>query len=170
MRRKAVIKKLSEGRVEPDARYIPPMPTKRFTSVSRGGEAFVPTLDQREGVAQLRSCGWQIPDIAKAMRIPLRTLERHFKEELTDGAAFVRGMVSRGIARGALAGDKTLMIFYAKSQMGWVDTKPWGYGDKGAGGGGGTPLFTVNIMGLGGGQTSITATGPTIEATPDNTK
>jgi len=178
-KRQRLMEKVNGGKTEKVPQYLPPMirddtvipsKKKRASPIVPVGQKFVPSIDQREGVAQLRSCGWEVNDIAAAMRIPSATLERHFKAEIKDGANFVKGMITRSITRGALAGDKALMIFYAKSQMGWHDTRPWGMSTDKNGNPVGAPpaLFTVNIMGLGAQspQVSVSTPPPTIEGEP----
>lgn len=84
-----------------------------------GRPAFIPTAEERHEVACYASVGTPHEVIARVMRIPLRTLTRHFRHELTHAKGEVHARIGRSIVEGALAGDKALMIFTAKAQMGW---------------------------------------------------
>lgn len=109
---------------------------------------FRPTEEQRDSVKQLRACGWQADQIAVALRIPARTLYRHFANELKGGEFEIKSKVARNIAFGAVNGDKTLMIFYAKAQMGWRDSYRVGFEDKDGQPANMANLFTINITGM----------------------
>jgi hypothetical protein len=114
----------------------------------RGRLAFRPTPEQRDSVKQLKACGWSTAQIAAALRLPLRTIERHLGQELKDGEFEVKSVVSRNIAVGAMNGDRTLMIFYAKAQMGWRDSYRIGFEDKDGQPTNAANLFTINITGM----------------------
>lgn len=108
---------------------------------------FRPTEEQRDSVKQLRGCGWSPEQIAVALRIPERTMYRHFGDELKAGEFEIKSKVSRNIAVGALSGDRTLMIFYAKAQMGWRDSFRVGFEDEKGAPVNPANLFTINITG-----------------------
>lgn len=114
----------------------------------RGPVRFQPTPEQRDSVSQLKACGWNIEQIAVALRIPLRTLERHFSDEIKGGEFHIKSRVARNIAVGAINGDKTLMIFYAKAQMGWRDHYRVGFEDEKGNAVNPANLFTINITGM----------------------
>jgi hypothetical protein len=109
---------------------------------------FQPTQEQRESATQLKACGWTTEQIAMALRIPLRTFERHFTEEIKRGEFHVKSIVSRNIAVGAMNGDRTLMIFYAKAMMGWRDHYRVGFEDDKGNAVNPANLFAINITGM----------------------
>lgn len=113
----------------------------------KGQPRFIKTPEQSTAVMGLVSVGTESWVIAEVMKIPLRTLQRHFQEEMQKGTQIVHARVGGGITTGALEGDKTLMIFYAKSQMGWRDSYRVGF--EGANGKPVDPpgLFQINITG-----------------------
>lgn len=109
---------------------------------------FIATDAQRNIVMALISFGTEIKTIAHLLRIPERTLFRHFDRELKDGRAVVHARVGAGIVSQALEGNLTAQIYYSKAQMGWRDRVAFGYDD---GKGGVVPpasLYTVQITGL----------------------
>jgi hypothetical protein len=86
--------------------------------------------------------------IARALDISLPTVYRHFANELKNGKTEVHAAIAKGITAMALSGDKTMMIFYAKSQMGWRDSYRVGFEDKSGEPANMANLFTINITGL----------------------
>lgn len=119
----------------------------------RGGAAlgtgrqppFIATDEQRQAVMALVSFGTTHEVIAQVLRIPERTLTRHFREELTTGKMMVHARVGGRIVAEALRGDKTMAIFYAKAQMGWRDGYRIGFEDKDRNPVNPSNLFTVEI-------------------------
>lgn len=126
---------------------------KAGVAPGRGGAArgtgkqppFIPTNEQREEVKRLVACGYGVTEIALRLRVPVRTTSRHFQEELKNGRALVQMDVALGIINGAMKGDRTLMIYYSKAQMGWRDGYRVGFEDKDRNPVNPANLFTVNI-------------------------
>ena len=59
--------------------------------MAKGGRpAFRPTIEQRETVEQMTSCGEPLATIARALGIDDATLRKHFAEELANGIASKR--------------------------------------------------------------------------------
>ncbi len=83
---------------------------------------FIPTDDQREKVRMLRCCGVTHPMIASVLKIGVRTLEKHFREELSIGLADANAQIAGALYRKAIEGDTTAMIFWLKSRAGWRET------------------------------------------------
>ena len=83
---------------------------------------FVPTDEQREKVKMLRCCGVAHAMISNVLGIPLRTLERHFREELDHGLADANSQIAGALYQKALSGDTTAMIFWLKTRGGWRET------------------------------------------------
>lgn len=112
-----------------------------------GQPAFVPTLEQRTAVMGLVSIGTEQWVIAEAIRVPITTLRRHFKEELEKGRGIIHARVGGGIVSSALEGNLTAQIFYAKAQMGWRDRYNIGFDDEKGNPVNPSNLFQINITG-----------------------
>src|SRR5690242_4959412 len=121
---------------------------RRGPQPDRGGVKFTPTPEQRHAVACMISVGTPHFAIARALDISQPTLYRHFADEVKNGKAEVHAAIAKGITAMALSGDKTMMIFYAKSQMGWRDSYRVGFEDKNGEPANMANLFTINITGL----------------------
>jgi hypothetical protein len=76
------------------------------------------------------SVGTQHDVIARAIGVSGATLYRHFEHELKDGKAEIHAAIGKNITALALAGDKTMMIFFAKAQMGWRERTSAGFEDE----------------------------------------
>ena len=83
--------------------------------------------------------------MAEVLQIPLRTLERHFADELKHGRLLIHAQIGASITAKALAGDNTMMIFYAKAQMKWRDRHTHSFEDKQGNLVSPGDLFTINI-------------------------
>jgi hypothetical protein len=59
-----------------------------------------------------------------------RPLYRHFGHELKNGRAEIHAAIGKSFTAMALAGDKTMMIFFAKAQMGWRERTSVGFEDE----------------------------------------
>jgi hypothetical protein len=142
------------------------MPTREIepgTAPGRGGSVagkgqspFIPTNVQRQKVMDLVSCNFTQEQISIGLGIPLRTLERHFQEELQNGKVRVHAEIAAGIVAAARAGDKTMRIFYAKSQLGWRERTSVGFEDSHGYAADPNRLFSIQI---GGGGEAGTASG-----------
>jgi hypothetical protein len=86
--------------------------------------------------------------IARVLDISQSTLYRHFAHEVQNGKAEIHAAIAKGITAMALAGDRTMMIFFAKSQMRWCDSHRVGFEDKNGEPANMANLFTINITGL----------------------
>lgn len=106
-----------------------------------GQAPFVATPHQRQAVAALVSVGHANKVIAEVLRIPERTLIRHFAHELKHGRTLIHAQIGGSIVAAALAGDKTMQIFYAKAQMGWRDRHSVGFDDEK-----GNPINPANLF------------------------
>ena len=112
-----------------------------------GGVKFTPLPEQRHCVACMVSVGTPHDVIARALGISQATLYRHFEHELKDGKSEIHAAIGKGITAMALAGDKTMMIFYAKAQMGWRDRTSVGFENQNGEAVNTAGLFTVSITG-----------------------
>lgn len=95
-----------------------------------GGVKFTPTPDQQHAVSCMISVGTPHDVIARAIGVSAPTLYRHFGHELKSGRAEIHAAIGRSITAMALSGDKTMMIFYAKAQMGWRERTSVGFEDE----------------------------------------
>lgn len=86
---------------------------------ANGGVKFTPTRDKQHAVARMVSVGTPHDVIARAIGVSGATLDRHFEHELKNGKAEIHAAIGKSITAMALAGDKTMMIFFAKTRMGW---------------------------------------------------
>ena len=83
---------------------------------------FKPTKAERKEVARLISVGITQEQVAMVIGITKPTLEKHFRDELDTAMIKAHSKIGKKIFALAMAGDKTLLIFYAKTQMGWKET------------------------------------------------
>jgi hypothetical protein len=101
-----------------------------MTKRRRGVQRFTPTADDRSRVSTAVAMGLTHAQIAKLIfkengqPIAERTLRQHFKEELRDGKNAIHVAVAQQIIQRGLTTSDTLLIFYAKCQMGWRDRPP----------------------------------------------
>jgi hypothetical protein len=84
-----------------------------------GRPRFQPTQQQRDLVRVLKSCGITHPAISEVLSVPLRTVERYFKKEISSGGDVVKARIGAGIVRAALDGNLTAAMFYMRTQGGW---------------------------------------------------
>ncbi len=86
---------------------------------------FIPTDDERKEVEKLIAAGIPQASVAIVIRdgISEPTLRKHFRHELDTAMVKAHGDIAGKIWELAMAGDKTLLIFYAKTQMGWKETQ-----------------------------------------------
>ncbi|HZS56991.1 MAG TPA: hypothetical protein VFA65_21475 [Bryobacteraceae bacterium] len=84
---------------------------------------FVPSDEDRERVRELASTGAAVDDIAAQMRLPLKKLQRLFRNELQQGAAEGKQSALDKLKAIALSGDNiSALIFWVKANCGWRDT------------------------------------------------
>jgi len=97
-------------------------PAKQGEQPSGGGTRFTPTEEQRIGVAGLVALGTRQEVIAEILGIVPATLKKYFRDELARGKEKFHSLIGNNINALAAKGDKTMLIFYAKAQMGWRET------------------------------------------------
>ena len=90
----------------------------------RGRPEFQPTLDERRRVERLKYVGESDNMIARALRIDVDTLRKHFVDELADGYALRRADLLDNLFTRAWAGNVSAIAALLK--MGRPDTE----GDK----------------------------------------
>lgn len=97
-----------------------------MTNKKRGGRpAHVVTKEAKSLVKWLKVAGYTNEQIAAAFDPPIdnKTLTKNYKSELDFGKSHVDGLVTQTLVKGALEGDTALLIFYAKTRLGWKETK-----------------------------------------------
>lgn len=57
--------------------------------------------------------------IAKALEISVNTLEKHFSDELTEGADKLNAQVVGALFKSAIEGNVSAQIFWLKTRLGW---------------------------------------------------
>ena len=88
-----------------------------------GCKPWTPKPAQREMVGQLAGLGFTHEQIAAVIGITNDTLTKHCGDELRDGKAKTHGAVAGKIYEMAMKGDRTMLIFIAKTQMRWKETQ-----------------------------------------------
>lgn len=88
-----------------------------------GRPAWCPTDDERRMVQACMASGdFTQEAIAAALGVDHETLVKHCKAELTDGRQSLNAKVSATLAKKALDGDMTAIIWYEKTRRGYRDT------------------------------------------------
>lgn len=67
------------------------------------------------------ACGFTQEQVARRLSIDSKTLRKHYREELDHGADDVSMEIASNLVRLALNGDKTAIIFYLKTRLGWKE-------------------------------------------------
>ena len=88
----------------------------------RGPPTFKPTDEQRLQAAQGAAIGIPQENIARLFGIDDKTLRKHFREELDNGATKANMVVGGALFNKAKGGDTSALIFWAKTRMGWKET------------------------------------------------
>lgn len=77
----------------------------------------------RIAVAAMASIGSTQDTIATVLRCDPTTLRRHYDHELTHGKAIVDAKIASTLIGRAIAGETAQGIFYAKTRMGWKESR-----------------------------------------------
>jgi hypothetical protein len=93
----------------------------------RGRPPYEPT-DKDQRVVEMMA-GWSIPEgrVAKVLGIDLKTLRKHFAEELEVGRASLEAQLAQNLLRMAQGHERPSLIptiFALKSRFGWVEQPP----------------------------------------------
>ncbi|MDB5411791.1 MAG: hypothetical protein JWR10_126 [Rubritepida sp.] len=84
------------------------------------GERFDPTDEQRRLVRMMAGCGIPQADIAKYLRIDVKTLRKHLRDEIDMGSIEATTKVAQSLFRMATEGKNTAAaIFWMKARAGW---------------------------------------------------
>lgn len=101
----------------------------------RGRPPFVPTDRDRKQVRTLAAMGLMAEEIACVIGVTDKTLQKHFKEELSVGPAEATANVAQMLYKQAVDPVKpnvTAAIFWLKARAGWRDND-YGQEQKGPG-------------------------------------
>lgn len=90
---------------------------------------FKPTDELRAKVRHLSGVGVPQDDIAKFVGCTAKTLRKHFRHELDQGAAEANAMVAGYLFQAAKEGNVTAMIFWLKTRARWNDRPNAGAAD-----------------------------------------
>ena len=91
------------------------LPAKR----GRGQPPHQPTKADRDAVTLMVAGGIPQADIAQWRRIDIKTLRRHYREELDKGAATVNAMVLVEHVKLIKKGDGPMIKWWEQARMGW---------------------------------------------------
>lgn len=89
------------------------------------GKKLEPTDEDRKLVESMSGFGVPLEQIAALTcgGIDRDTLSKHFKNELIQGKAKANSKIGQTLFQKATNGDTAAAIFWAKTQMGWRETK-----------------------------------------------
>lgn len=80
------------------------------------------TADQRALVAELAGYGLTWAQIASALKLNVRTLQRHCQEDYDNGKNIAIGMAAGQLYKKVMSGHPASIFFYLKTQAGWKET------------------------------------------------
>ncbi len=89
------------------------------TKNARGRPKVVWLEETANAIIAMRSGGLAAEYVAKALRVNVRTLYRHYKDELEIGAEMCAGKVAAVLVKRALDGDVRACEFFLKCRAGW---------------------------------------------------
>lgn len=87
----------------------------------RGRPRLEPSEEMRISVETMSAYGVSAEDIARAFRISVDTLQRHFREELDNAAVKANTKVAGFLFENAKAGNVTAQIFWLKTRARWKE-------------------------------------------------
>lgn len=90
--------------------------------MGRQGSPHRPTAQSRELAKQSSAIGLSHVTISILLKCDEKTLRKHYRRELDEGMAAGHFNVGRTTYQRAMAGDKTMLIWYEKTRMGMRET------------------------------------------------
>jgi len=111
----------------------------------RGRPKHEPNEVTRQTVLMHVAVGTPTLDIAKLLGITLKTLKKHYQEELNFGKAKANASVAGKLFNKAMNGDTTAAIFWMKASAGWSDRQQVEFSSED----GTTPVNKVEIEVIG---------------------
>jgi hypothetical protein len=79
------------------------------------------TEEHKKQVETMAGLGLPHTQIASILSISRESLEQKFKEELLRGKAKANSKIAQTLFQNAVKGNTALLIFWAKTQMGWKE-------------------------------------------------
>ena len=73
-------------------------------------------------VSALSGYGATKEEIASVLRLPEKTIDKFYSEEMKEGLELANLKIKKNIIKACLDGDKKMLQFYAKTQLGWKET------------------------------------------------
>lgn len=106
-------------------RDVPERTYRDPNKVDRGGERYhKPDDKSRRVVIEAVGLGMQQKNVARMLGICVRTLRKHYREELDIAVDSINFDVARALYQRASSGKDTIAsIFMLKSRAGWKDTQ-----------------------------------------------
>lgn len=86
------------------------------------GKEHEPTSEQRQLVQLHTTVGTTQETICRIVGIDLKTLRKHYRDELDLGKAKANAAIGGALFNKAKGGDTTAMIFWMKTNAGWKET------------------------------------------------
>lgn len=117
--------------------------SRKFSKRGRPGHE--PNDVTRQTVLMHVAVGTTTQDIARLLGVSLRTLKRHYREELNFGKAKANASVAGKLFNRAMNGDTTAQIFWMKASAGWSDKQQVQFSSED----GTTPVNKVEIEVIG---------------------
>jgi hypothetical protein len=87
------------------------------------GQKHVPTTKLRREIECFASYGIPQANIARCFGVPLKTLQRHYKDELELGHDRANAQVAGFLFAAAQKGNVTAMIFWLKTRARWSEVR-----------------------------------------------
>jgi hypothetical protein len=97
----------------------PPRPARLPTKRGRGAPSHVPTKADRDMITVMVAGGITQADIARAKGIDLKTLRKHYRTELDNGATELNTMVIVEHVKLIKKGDGPMIRWWEQARMGW---------------------------------------------------
>lgn len=89
----------------------------------RGTKPWVPTAAERNLVEHYVAIGYTLDQVAGLMDKSPDSLQRHCRKELDLGMLRVNAKIGGKLFNKAMAGDTAALIFWAKTRLGWKETR-----------------------------------------------
>lgn len=100
---------------------LPPVNPSTKGEPRTSGHGHHPSKETRGLVTLARADGRSQEEIANAMRIDLKTLRKHYKDELENGKFSLDMQMMGKVVQKALAGDGDMVKFYLRCKGGWKE-------------------------------------------------
>ena len=98
---------------------------RKNTGKPAGQPAFKPTPEERKAVEMMAAMGTPQADIARAVRakgIDVKTLKKHFGEEIATAAILANAKIGGSMFNKAMGGDVSAQKYWLGCKAGWKET------------------------------------------------